>query len=96
MNQIPVPPPLPIVIPTVNIEPKIVEELLNACRSGHAEEVRFLHMTYCYYSLDYVLYLLANSIDCQKNCYLLFVVIYIHAQEKQLHVLCIVIYYIHI
>lgn len=38
-NQIPFPPPLPPVIPAVNIDPKIVEELLHSCRSGLADKV---------------------------------------------------------
>jgi hypothetical protein len=38
-NQIPLAPPLPPIIPEVNIDPKIVQELLQACRSGQADEV---------------------------------------------------------
>ena len=45
INQIPIAPPLPPVIPPVNIEPNIVQELLDACRLGLAEKVRCVQMT---------------------------------------------------
>ena len=38
-NQIPLAPPLPPVILAVNIDLKIVQELLDACRSGQADKV---------------------------------------------------------
>jgi hypothetical protein len=44
-NNVPVAPPLPPVRLAVNIDPKIVQELLDACRSGQADQVRCLCMT---------------------------------------------------
>ena len=38
-NQIPLAPPLPPVILAVNIDQKIVQEMLDACRSGQADKV---------------------------------------------------------
>lgn len=41
-NQIPLAPPLPPVILAVNIDLKIVQELLDACRSGQADKLQSL------------------------------------------------------
>lgn len=45
VNLIPIAPPLPAVIPVVNFDPKIVQELLDACRFGQAEKVRCIQIT---------------------------------------------------
>lgn len=46
MNQIPIAPPLPpVLVPAVNIGPKIVEQLLDACRFGDSDKVGFVRMT---------------------------------------------------
>ena len=47
-NQIPLPPPLPPVKLVVNIDPKIVQELLHACRSGQAGQVCLTYDVICY------------------------------------------------
>jgi hypothetical protein len=56
-NNVPVAPPLPPVRLAVNIDPKIVQELLDACRSGQADQVNSLFM----YDVMSMCYCLAGS-----------------------------------